>query len=290
MTRLHAVHLVGELDAARLNGLRAALGMQRRGRLTDLEDADFGYRVITVGAEQAATLRLWRDDEQPGDGGPRWRIVVEADGPTGLTDGELAAWVERIEAAAVAAGLTVVESRPGPIGPRPTRALFVLVRRELSPADQDRLRGELGLDGRGDPADRHGWNFGERRLTPSGQPAVVMRLLRLQVGTWAVAVDADPAAVVDPADLARWTAMVSSATGPASTRVDERRRQNLAIARWRREWLDRHGLDEVEHLPAGAEVDPAVRWPTAEQEREFIHGVRRILGQDPETGRYLDEQ
>jgi hypothetical protein len=69
---------------------------------------------------------------------------------------------------------------------------------------------------------------------------------------------------------------------------DERRRQSMAIARWREEWLTKHGLDEVEFLEGEERDNPSVRWPTAEQEREYIHGVRRILGQDPETGRYLD--
>ena len=68
--------------------------------------------------------------------------------------------------------------------------------------------------------------------------------------------------------------------------ADERRRQNIAIARWRADWQARHGLDDVELIEPGAATEG--RWPTAEQEKEFIQGVRRILGQDPETGRYLD--
>ncbi|GAA1818165.1 hypothetical protein GCM10009682_43640 [Luedemannella flava] len=72
------------------------------------------------------------------------------------------------------------------------------------------------------------------------------------------------------------------------TTSSERDRQNLAITAWRAEWKARHGLDDVEFIEPGAEVDPSVRWPTTEQQREFIQGVRRILGQDPETGRYLD--
>ncbi|MBO0871538.1 MAG: hypothetical protein J2P15_23550 [Micromonosporaceae bacterium] len=67
----------------------------------------------------------------------------------------------------------------------------------------------------------------------------------------------------------------------------ERRRRLMELARWREEWQTKYGIDDVEFIPDDAPVTPDVRFPTAEQEWEYVRRAREILGLDPETGRYL---
>jgi hypothetical protein len=45
----------------------------------------------------------------------------------------------------------------------------------------------------------------------------------------------------------------------------------------------------VEFVPEDAADHPERKYPTAEAEREFMHRAREIMGQDPETGRYLEK-
>src|SRR4051795_2775861 len=85
------VDLRGQLDQAALDGLRDALGLHRRGRLTDREDWEFGFRVLTAGGgppaggggglgsrgcppggDPPATLRLWRYEDD------RWAVTLDA--------------------------------------------------------------------------------------------------------------------------------------------------------------------------------------------------------------------
>ncbi len=68
----------------------------------------------------------------------------------------------------------------------------------------------------------------------------------------------------------------------------ERRRMMMELAAWHREWQARHDVDDVEFVPEDAADQPGSRYPSAEADREFMHRAREILGQDPETGRYLE--
>ena len=52
----------GKVDRAKLEQLRAELRLERAGRLTDAEDAEFGYREEQVGATRL-TVNLWRHAE-----------------------------------------------------------------------------------------------------------------------------------------------------------------------------------------------------------------------------------
>jgi hypothetical protein len=67
----------------------------------------------------------------------------------------------------------------------------------------------------------------------------------------------------------------------------ERRRKLAELARVHEEWQARHGIDDAEFTPDGAESDRR-RSPTPEQEWELVRRTREVLGQDPETGHYLD--
>jgi hypothetical protein len=67
----------------------------------------------------------------------------------------------------------------------------------------------------------------------------------------------------------------------------ERRRRLMELDRWRREWQEKYQIDDIEFIEPGAQVSPNVRYPTAEQEWEYVRRAREIMGQDPETGRYL---
>jgi hypothetical protein len=274
--------LRGTLNQPALDGLRAALGLHRRGRLTDREDAEFGYRTVTENGEPRLTLRLWRNAED------QWRITIDAHPDAALPENGLTAWGEVATGAAVAAGLTPMAP---PLVP-PVRLLSALLRQQLRRYDVARLKEELRLS---TPVPQNPWDIGHRLLTGRGEPPVTLGLRQPHPDIWVLSVDADPAAVVDPADLDRWFAMMSAGLqviggDPTAPVLGDRDQQNRAINRWREEWLARHHLDEgLDLIPPGAQVDPSVRWPTAEQEREYLHGVRRILGQDPQTGRYLDE-
>ena len=67
----------------------------------------------------------------------------------------------------------------------------------------------------------------------------------------------------------------------------ERRRKLAELARLHDEWQTRHGIDDEEFTPDGADSDQR-RAPTPEQEREYVRHAREIMGQDPDTGRYLE--
>jgi hypothetical protein len=149
---------------------------------------------------------LWRYEDS------RWAVTIDADRAADMPVTDVTDLAERAEAAAVAAGLRVVQRQLGaPPRAALTRRLFVLLRGELDQAGLADLRRELGISGRGDLADDREWDFGERALNAPGADAVVLRLTRLRPGAWAVAVEAEPTAAVDPADLDRWAAAVSVA-------------------------------------------------------------------------------
>jgi hypothetical protein len=195
------VDLSGQLDQTALEQLRDALGLHRRGRLTDLEDWEFGFRALD-GDGAAGMLRLWRYDDL------RWAITLDAADAVTPSDAEVVALAEQAERAAAQAGLTTVDRTLGAPERTLVRLLFVLLRGQLDAARLATLRGELGVSTRGDLADEREWDFGERML---GNPAVTLRLTRLRPDTWAVAVEAEPSATVDPDELDRWAATAADA-------------------------------------------------------------------------------
>ncbi|HEY2703280.1 MAG TPA: hypothetical protein VGL20_06280 [Candidatus Dormibacteraeota bacterium] len=74
MNRLLDVWLRGELSQSRLDRLRELLSLTRRGRLTDAEDAEFGYRYLGEDAPDRTVLQLYRD------GDSLWKLSLEYQG------------------------------------------------------------------------------------------------------------------------------------------------------------------------------------------------------------------
>ena len=68
---IYQVDFSGEVDQATLEQVRADLGLRPKGRLTDAEDAMFGYREEQLEGT-ATTLRfaLWRFDPSA------WRLTI----------------------------------------------------------------------------------------------------------------------------------------------------------------------------------------------------------------------
>lgn len=62
MKRILSVRVRGEMPQAKLDALRERLGMRSIGRLTDLEDAEFGYRYLRQNNGNVV-LRLWRQTD-----------------------------------------------------------------------------------------------------------------------------------------------------------------------------------------------------------------------------------
>jgi hypothetical protein len=58
-----AVSLRGDMPQPTLERFRELLGMSRRGRLTDAEDAHFGMRHLEDARPSDADLDLWRHDD-----------------------------------------------------------------------------------------------------------------------------------------------------------------------------------------------------------------------------------
>jgi hypothetical protein len=63
MTTLLSVELYGEMPQSKLEQLRRLLKLERLGRLTDAEDAEFGYRYLRNEESNWVTLSLWRIDD-----------------------------------------------------------------------------------------------------------------------------------------------------------------------------------------------------------------------------------
>jgi hypothetical protein len=101
--RLMEIDLRGTLNRERLAALRDDLGMQRRGRLTDPLDEEFGYRYLK--GPRSADVRLWRRADD------RWRIVVTAWPHFRVERPVLEEIARQVRAAAPASGLTVGEVR-----------------------------------------------------------------------------------------------------------------------------------------------------------------------------------
>lgn len=60
----------------------------------------------------------------------------------------------------------------------------------------------------------------------------------------------------------------------------ERRRKLAELARWHDEWQARHGVDDAEHTPEGADPEHA-RPPSPEAEREYWARAAEIMGGEP---------
>lgn len=104
----------GRLDQPRLEELRNALGLTRRGRLTDSEDSEFGYRNIGDPRDPSMILTLWRDAED------KWSISIDAATDADFDDGQIADWQADAESALRASGLDILERRAFPGEPRPS--------------------------------------------------------------------------------------------------------------------------------------------------------------------------
>jgi hypothetical protein len=101
--RLLEIDLAGTLDRERLAALRDALGMQRRGRLTDPLDEEFGYRYLE--GRRSAEVMLWRRADD------RWLIEVSAWPHFRVARAVLEEIARQVRVAAPAVGLTVGEVR-----------------------------------------------------------------------------------------------------------------------------------------------------------------------------------
>ncbi|NUR69252.1 MAG: hypothetical protein HOU81_00270 [Hamadaea sp.] len=94
------IRLSGGLDQSTLERLRADLGLRRRGRLTDVEDWEFGYRALDG---STAMLRLWRFEDT------RWAITLDSAYADTPGDSEVAELAELAEQSARRAGFTIVD-------------------------------------------------------------------------------------------------------------------------------------------------------------------------------------
>jgi hypothetical protein len=74
MDPLFAVWLRGELPQSKLDRLRQLLSLERRGRLTDAEDAQFGYRYLREDAPHRTALHLYRDTDS------LWKVGLTYEG------------------------------------------------------------------------------------------------------------------------------------------------------------------------------------------------------------------
>jgi hypothetical protein len=99
------VILRGSLNQEGLDSIRHALGLRKRGRLTDREDWDFGDRYLNDEGAPMIVLTLWRYEED------EWGIVLDVDPRATLEPSEVEMWRLRAEAAAQTAGLAVAERR-----------------------------------------------------------------------------------------------------------------------------------------------------------------------------------
>jgi len=63
MSNALVVHFSGAMPPDRLAALRESLNLHPRGRLTDAEDANFGYRQLQHDDENWITLDLWRQSD-----------------------------------------------------------------------------------------------------------------------------------------------------------------------------------------------------------------------------------
>lgn len=103
MKRILSIRLCGEMPQSKLDQLRERLRMRRMGRLTDLEDAEFGYRYLRQDDGNIVVLRLWRQTDT------EWVVDLsfEHDPPS---DGIVQECRSQILESAAALGLAVEEA------------------------------------------------------------------------------------------------------------------------------------------------------------------------------------
>ena len=219
MTELFEIRLSGSPDRRELDRLRKLLNFRPRGRLDDIEDAEFGHRYLRDTPGEGVTLSLWRRTN--GD----WTINLGYRGdppPVDLVDRVCAESVE----AATRAGLGLIEVVPSDrrttLGPDllsriPHRPVLTLPLADIS-ADgrgvtaMDTVHTALGLrrEYGGDSGAERGWRYLQR--DPSG--LVLLQLLwTFQADTADIVVLADEHTTPDPATL--WGCQLQTAAAAA---------------------------------------------------------------------------
>ncbi|MEV4317630.1 hypothetical protein [Actinocrispum sp. NPDC049592] len=113
------LNLTGRLDQEGLTALRERLGLRRAGRLTDLEDEQFGSRDYPDNGSPAAnidstSLTLWRDSVD------HWHFSVDAPEDADVPDEEIARLADEAAAAAGSVGFYVAGRRTFPVEKRPS--------------------------------------------------------------------------------------------------------------------------------------------------------------------------
>jgi hypothetical protein len=63
MKRLLRVKIYGQMSQSTLERFRTSLRLRKRGRLSDEEDAEFGYRYLRDEGDDWVELSLWRIDD-----------------------------------------------------------------------------------------------------------------------------------------------------------------------------------------------------------------------------------
>ena len=106
MELIFEVHLEGELDRPRLDRLRKLLNLTPRGRLDDLEDAEFGQRRLRDEPAGPVRLTLWRRDNSA-----RWAFRLTFGGAPPAAE-LVASARAQVVAAAAAVGLVVSATGP----------------------------------------------------------------------------------------------------------------------------------------------------------------------------------
>lgn len=106
MSLLIVIDIDGDVDQSSLDRLRKHLTLDRRGRLTDDWDQDFGHRVVAVPGGPRLNIGLYREF----DGS--WLIQVQTR-ETSVSDDEIAKLREELVASITAAGFdAAVRAKP----------------------------------------------------------------------------------------------------------------------------------------------------------------------------------
>lgn len=103
MQLILSVRLCGEMPQAKLDALRGRMGMRSIGRLTDLEDAEFGYRYLRQDKGNFVVLHLWRRSDT------EWAIHLSFENEP-PSDTIVQQYRSQIFEAAAALGLTAEEA------------------------------------------------------------------------------------------------------------------------------------------------------------------------------------
>ncbi len=150
------ISLRGTLDRDRLIMLREALGLQRRGRLDDRDDWNFGHRYLRVGARSPVmTLYRYEDD--------KWGIAVDSWPGYPADPAEIEQAIADVAAAVAGVGLRVERQQIFP--PSPPEPGFATMNRnenwlrtmvwDLPAQTLDELWPVLGLSASAPDAEKH---------------------------------------------------------------------------------------------------------------------------------------